>query len=74
MIVNNQFDRMAKSALIARDGWKLVEVDREKDHFQLYNIIDDNEERQEVSKQFPDKVAQLKLILLRELDSDRPDL
>ncbi len=74
VIVNNQFNRMASSALITKEGWKLIEVDREKDLFQLYNIQEDNEERHELSKRYPEKVSLLKPLLLSQLDSSRPDL
>ncbi|VGO11714.1 Arylsulfatase [Pontiella desulfatans] len=74
VIVNNNFNRMGSSALIAKDGWKLVEIDRKKDEFQLYNIREDNEERHNLEDQYPEKVSDLKKILLRELNSPRPDL
>lgn len=74
VIINNGFKKMARTTVITRDGWKLVEVERTKDHYQLYNIIDDNEERHELSAKYPEKVAYLKKILLSELDSERPDL
>ena len=74
VIINNGFQKMARTTVITREGWKLVEVERTEDHYQLYNIIDDNEERHELSAKFPEKVAYLKKILLSELDSDRPDL
>ena len=73
VIVNNQFTKMGRTALIAKDGWKLVEVDRKKDDFQLYNIKDDNEDRHDMANKHPEKVATLKKILLRELNSPRPD-
>jgi arylsulfatase A len=65
---------MGRTALIGNDGWKLVEVDRETDEFQLYNISEDNEERYDLAAKYPEKVSNLKAILLRELDSPRPDL
>lgn len=74
IVVNNLFDRMGSSALIAQDGWKLIEIDRKKDQFQLYNIHDDNEERIELSSQYPEIASRLKAALRRELDSARPDL
>ena len=61
-------------ALIAADGWKLVEIDRDEDKFQLYNIAEDNQERHNLENQYPERVAALKAILMRELDSERPDL
>lgn len=74
VIVNNGFARMGRTALIGSDGWKLVEIDREKDEFQLYQISKDNEERHDLAAQHPERVAALKEILLREIDSIRPDL
>ncbi|MCO8121266.1 arylsulfatase [Stieleria sp. TO1_6] len=74
VIVNNHFNQMGRAAIISSDGWKLIEVDRKQDRFQLYNIADDNEERHEVSAKHPEKVSQLKAALLSEIDSPRPDL
>ncbi|TWU45440.1 Arylsulfatase [Novipirellula aureliae] len=74
VIINNQFNQMGRTAIIARDGWKLIELDRKQDRFQLYNIADDNEERHELSAEYPEKVSQLKASLLSEIDSPRPDL
>lgn len=74
ILVKNQFSTMGSSTIVSRDGWKLIEIDRKKDQFQLYNIKDDNGERHELSSQFPDHVSRLKAILLSELDSPRPDL
>ncbi|MDB4345849.1 arylsulfatase [bacterium] len=74
IIINNRFDRMGRTAMIGKDGWKLVEVDREEDHFQLYNIKEDFEERHNLEAKYPERVAALKKILLSELESPRPDL
>lgn len=74
IIINNKKAHMGSSALIDADGWKLIEVDRKKNSFQLYNIHKDNEERFNLENQYPKKVNELKTILLRELDSARPDL
>ena len=74
VIVNNQFTKMGGAALIARDGYKLVEVSGKQDHFQLYNLKEDNEERNDLAAAFPEKVSALKKILLQELNSQRPDL
>ncbi len=74
VVVNNQFRRVGNSAVISREGWKLVEIDRQQDRFQLYDLRRDNEERHDLATQNPEKVAALKAILLRELDSERPDL
>ena len=65
---------MGSSALISKDGWKLIEIDRTKDYFQLYNIKTDNEERNNLEMKYPEKVATLKAVMLSELDSGRPDL
>ncbi|MDA7920433.1 arylsulfatase [Verrucomicrobiales bacterium] len=74
IIVNNHFNKMGSSTIISRDGWKLVEIDRAKDHFQLYDLNTDNEERYDLAAKFPDRVKQLKSKLLSEIDSPRPDL
>lgn len=74
VVVNNGFKRMGRTALIGNDGWKLVEVERKRDDFQLYDLKVDNEERNDLAAKHPEKVAALKAILMRELDSDRPDL
>ena len=74
IVVNNLFDPMGSSALIAQDGWKLIEIDRKKNHFQLYNIHDDNEERIEISSQYAEITSRLKEALYWELDSACPDL
>ncbi len=74
VIVNNRFNKMGRTCLIYHDGWKLVEVDRKKNKFQLYNLNEDNEERHDLSAQYPEKVSYLKHFLLKELDSERPDL
>ena len=65
---------MESSALIAQDAWKLIEIDRKKNHFQLYNIHDDNEERIELSSQYPEIASRIKAALYWELNSTRPDL
>ncbi|MGB7346702.1 MAG: arylsulfatase [Pirellulaceae bacterium] len=74
VIVNNRFNKVGSTALIGRDGWKLVEINRSKNEFQLYNIRQDNEERHNLASEHPEKVAQLKATLLNEIDSQRPDL
>jgi len=65
---------MGKSALIAQNGWKLVEIDKDKDQFQLYNIAEDNEERFDVSAKHPEIVESLKESLFKELHSQRQDI
>lgn len=74
VIVNNRFSQMGKSALIARDGWKVVQTGRKKGEVQLYNVLQDNEERHNLENKFPERAAELKAILERELGSPRPDL
>ena len=74
VVVQNKFNRMGSSALITRAGWKLVESDLQNGEYQLYNIIDDNEERRNLEQQYPERVNELKKILQREIDSPRPDL
>ena len=76
VIINNGFRRahLSRACLITNDGWKLVEIDRNEDVFQLYYLPDDNEERHDQAASYPGKVNDLKGILLRELDSPRPDI
>ncbi len=74
IIFDNKFTRMGKTALITQDGWKVVELNRGRNKFQLYNIKEDNEERNELSAKHPEKLAELVEILLKELQSPRPDL
>lgn len=74
VIVNNQFGQMGRAAIISRDGWKLIEIDRKRDHFQLYHLATDNEERHDRAAEKPKKVLELKTRLLSEIDSPRPDL
>ena len=73
VIVNNRFNRMGRAALISNDGWKLVELDRKKDQFQLYHLGEDNNEQYDVAEKHPKRVEDLKAIMLRELGSARPD-
>lgn len=74
IVVNNQFGQMGRAALITREGWKLVEIDRKKNAFQLYDLRKDNEERNDVAKSHPEVTDRLKKTLLKELGSPRPDL
>ena len=74
VIVNNNTNRMGRSTIITKDGWKLIELDREQNQFQLYNIKDDNEERHNLEEKNPEIAERLKKQLLSELDSERPDL
>ncbi|NNE00741.1 MAG: arylsulfatase [Pirellulaceae bacterium] len=74
VFINNHNRTMGSSALVMSDGWKLIEIDRQKDHFQLYNIQRDNEERHNLEAKHPEKVAELKTIFYQEINSERPDL
>ena len=76
VIINNGFRKahLSRACLITNDGWKLVEIDRTQDNFQLYYLPEDNEERIDLAASQPLKVNALKEILLKELDSPRPDL
>lgn len=73
VVIHNNFKIMGGSALIMKEGWKLI-MDNRSGGFQLYNILDDNEERHELSAKYPERVEQMKKILLENLNSDRPDL
>ncbi|VGO19662.1 arylsulfatase [Pontiella sulfatireligans] len=72
--VQNKRFYMGSSTVIARDGFKLVEIGKKRDQYQLYNILKDSMETTELSAKYPEKVEQLKQILKREVVSKRPDL
>ncbi|QDV66011.1 arylsulfatase [Crateriforma conspicua] len=74
IFVFNRFAAMGSSALIASDGFKLVEARRDQGVFQLYNIGEDNEERFDLASRYPDKVQRMKKIMQQESNSPRPDL
>ncbi|TWU44548.1 Arylsulfatase [Rubripirellula tenax] len=74
VIVNNHFNAMGSCAIIDRDGWKLVESNKNAGEYQLYNILVDNQERDNVEGEHPGRVSKLKDILLQQIDSERPDL
>ncbi|MEM9646641.1 MAG: arylsulfatase, partial [Planctomycetota bacterium] len=74
IVVNNMRREMGRSALITQDGWKLVEVDRDEDLFQLYNVRRDNRERYNLEREFPERVDVLKRQLIGQLNSTRTDL
>ncbi|MDB4657749.1 arylsulfatase [Verrucomicrobiales bacterium] len=74
VVINNHFSRMAKTCLITNEGWKLVEIDQKKNHYQLYDLNNDNEEHHDLAAKHPDRVAALTAILKQELNSPRPDL
>ena len=75
VVINNGFRQkhLSRSCLITADGWKLVEIDREQNLFQLYRLPEDNEERNDLAAEYPEKVKALAEILLRELNSERPN-
>lgn len=64
--------RMARSALITRDGWKLLQLDNKK--FQLYNILKDPMEEDNIESKHPDVVKKLIPIFNAQLNSPRVDL
>ena len=74
VFINNRFNKMGTRALIMQDGFKLVEADAKKKMFQLYNVRDDNEERNDLAESHPEKVEQLKRIMEQQTNSARPDL
>ncbi len=74
VFVNNQFNRMGSSALISKDGWKLIEIDRKQDEFQLYDIKNDNEERHNLAAQHPERLSRLKVLFMQQLNAKRSDI
>lgn len=74
IVIKNTFRKMGSSALITREGWKIVEIDAKKDHYQIYNVSNDNDERYELTDRYPKRLAALKKLLKVEIDSERPDL
>ncbi|MDZ8120255.1 arylsulfatase [Pontiella agarivorans] len=73
VVVANTWKIMGGSSIMTSDGWKLIQ-DNKTGEFQLYHIAEDNEERNELSAKYPERVEQMKKNLLRELNSERPDL
>ncbi|MDZ8117044.1 arylsulfatase [Pontiella agarivorans] len=73
VVVDNNYQIMGGAALVMADGFKLIRDNNTKG-FQLYNILEDNEERFELSAQYPERVEQMKAILMREIKSERRDL
>lgn len=65
---------MGSSSLISKDGFKIVETNKKEGLYQLYNILADNEERNELSQQHPERLSQLTQKLKSEINSKRPDL
>ncbi|MBK1877636.1 arylsulfatase [Pelagicoccus mobilis] len=74
VVVNNNNTFMGSSVVIERDGWKLIQTNRKTGEVQLYNILADNEERENLEAKYPEIVDSLSKILIRELNSERPDL
>lgn len=74
LIINNRFAAMGSSALISHDGFKVVEADKQAGLYQLYNILEDREERNELSQQYPERLSLLTEKLQSEINSERPDL
>ncbi len=74
VFVNNTFNTMGSRALIMKDGFKLVEANRKQGVFQLYNILEDNEERNDLAAHYPEKLEKLKQIMESQTNSARPDL
>lgn len=63
---------MARSAMITRSGWKLIQL---KDGtFQLYNILTDPGEHKDMAHKHPKIVNKLIPIFKKQLNSKRPDL
>ncbi|MDF7825764.1 arylsulfatase [Pontiellaceae bacterium B12227] len=74
VIFQNKRTYMGSSAVITRDGFKLLEIGKKRDRYQLYNILQDQMETEELSGKYPEKVEELKRVLKREVVSERPDL
>ena len=72
VVVNNRFERMGRSALIGKDGWKLVEIG--KGRYQLFNLTEDNDERVDLAVKHPERVETMKKVLKAEQRAPRPDL
>ena len=72
VVINNNFRHMGRSALISSDGWKLIDLGNEK--YQLYQISGDNEERQNLAAQHPDRLKKMIAVHKSELGSARHDL
>jgi len=64
--------RMARSVLITREGWKLLQLDNKS--FQLYNILKDPYEEHNIESQYPEVVKKLIPIFNAQLNSPRVDL
>lgn len=59
--------------MVTRDGWKLRSHAKklgERARWQLYHIEEDPAEKTDLSEKFPEKLAELKKILIRECDGN----
>jgi len=74
VFVNNHNRFMGSSSLITRDGWKLIDVGKASEEYQLYNLREDNEERFNLASSNPERVERLKAIFESEINSARSDL
>lgn len=71
VVIENQFNRMGVNGLVSGDGWKLVEIKKGKaKSYQLYNLNNDNEEQDDLAAQHPERVEELKEILLQQIGSE----
>ncbi|WP_293710160.1 sulfatase-like hydrolase/transferase [uncultured Parabacteroides sp.] len=55
--------------IVMNDGWKLRYY-RKKGVYELYNLLDDPQERSNVIDRYPEKAEELKTILLKECNGD----
>lgn len=56
-------------SLVTKDGWKLRYINR-NDSFQLYHLVNDYREENDISSEHPDIVTRLSEILLNACDGD----
>ena len=56
-------------AILTNEGWKLRYYSA-RDVFELYNLKDDPQERYDLSDRYPEKVKELKKLLLKECESN----
>lgn len=55
--------------IVMNDGWKLRYY-RKRDIYELYNLLDDPQERKNMIDQYPKKAEELKAIMLQECDGN----
>ena len=72
IFIQSSGDRMGRSTLINRKGWKLIQL-KDKS-YQLYNILKDPGEYHDIAKQHPELVKTLSPIFEKQLNSERVDL